>query len=600
MSGSPEELLRSALEKIVFFECRLASLESELDAARSNVARVREEAGAARRREVEVETALAQVRGERAVATAHNAELRERVRLLEAERERFLSGLVERARVAGAPAGEGDAAGSEDDLAGFISELRAEIEVLRAWKCAAEAAGVKLEGAAPRPAPVAAPTSEFARVAAVPAEEPARVTAAAPAAAEAARVTASAEEPARVTPAAVSALATRFEAAGRIGVSHAAACALPTFATRSERALFQASLDDLGAADPAARRRAADGLRALGSRDAAPLVAASLGREEDAEVKAALLAALGALAEPGAADLALRELADPRPAVRAAALEAASALTKERATPHLAAALGDRSPLVRRRAAVLLGFTAGEAAVDALAAALGDGDPGVARAAAVALSGRPSARAQGALAKALSHAQPEVRRAAARAVGRWSGEAVDTSAPEAERRRAARRITEKLLAVDAAELRNAVTRVPTSPRARPPIPAPGLGPGLARGAGDYVAVPAHAPVRASEGAIHSQSTATSAPPPWKGAGRGEGRPAGAGALLHSAVAVAMPEADPGLAFAALAEVRTALRGRTTDELAATLSCDRAAVEASLRALVAQGQLVARGPRFFMS
>jgi len=548
VSGSPEELLRSALEKIVFFECRVASLENELDAARSNAARTREEAGAASRRQVEVETALAQQRGEQAVTTAHNAELRERVRLLETERERFLSGMVERARVAGAPAGDGDAAGSEDELAGFISELRAEIEVLRAWKCAAQAAGVRLEGDAPPPVPLPPRAAKPARAAAAPAPEPVRAV-----------------------PPAVPTLATRFEAAGRIGVSREEARALPIFSTRSERVLFEASLDDLGADDPAARRRAADGLRALGSRDAAPLVAASLGREKDAEVKSALLAALGALGEPGSADLALRELSDPRPAVRAAALEAASALLRERAVPQLTAAFGDRSPLVRRRAAVLLGFSSGDAADDALAAALGDRDAGVARAAAVALSGRPSARAQGALAKALGHPELEVRKAAARAVGRWSGEAVDTAAPENERRRTARRIAERLLAVDLAALRTAVTRVPA-----PVPPVPGRYPG-------------------------SVPTKTARPATAREASHGAGiAVAVAASGARAAVAVAAPPSDSRLADAALAEVRATLRGRTADELAATLSRDRSAVEASLRELVAQGQLVARGPRFFMS
>ncbi len=540
MSGSPEELLRSALEKIVFFECRVASLENELEAGRNITVRAREEAGAARLREAALETALAHARGERASAVVQNAELGERVRLLEMERERFLSGMVERAHVAGAPAGEGDAAGSEDDLAGFISELRAEIEELRAWKRAAEAAGVKVDGGASAPPPPL---------------------------------------PREATPA-VPALATRFEAAGRIGVSREQARSLPTFSTRSERVLFEASLDDLGSADPGARRRAADGLRALGSRDAAPLVAAALGREEDAEVKSALLAALGALAEPGAADLALRELADARPAVRAAALEAASALAKERAAPQLAAALGDRSPLVRRRAAVLLGFTSGDIAEEALAAALSDRDAGVARAAAVALSGRPSARAQGALARALEHREPEVRKTAARAVGRWSGEAVDTSAPEPERRWAARRIAEKLLAVDRADLRSAVTRAPAaaSSTAQAPSPRPAC-PG-------------------------ERTQARTAPSRGSGQGPGAGRRemavVSAAGTSQAAVAVAAPCADSALASAALAEVRAALRGSTAEELALALSRDRAAVEASLRALVAQGQLVARGPRFFMS
>lgn len=533
MTGSPEVLLRSALEKIVFFECRVASLESELDATRMNAARAREEAGAARRRETELEAALARARGEQAAAVAQNAELRERVRLLDAERERFLTGMVEAARVAGAPTAEDEDAGSEHHLAGFISELRAEIEQLRAWKQAAEAAGLSLEN--PGATSLLAP------------EPPSQPAAAAP----------------------VPVLALRFESDGRFGVKREdLRAATPTFSTRSERALYEASLDDLGSGDPGTRRRAADGLRALGSRTAAPLVAAALGRESEAEVKAALLAALGSLAEASAIDLAIRELSDARPAVRAAALEAAVALGRDRAIPLLAAALADPSALVRRRATMLLAFSQGEVAEDALVNALLDRDAGVARAAAVALAGRPSGRAQGALARALDHREAEVRRVAARAVGRWSGEAVDASAPEAERRTAARRIAEKLLTVETAELRTAVMRVPQAASARRRQARTGKQPG--------------APPRAAPGAA-----------------RGGPAPVPA-AALHAAVAVASPEPDPELAGAVVAEVRAALRGCTVDELSTTLARDRMTVEATLRALVAQGRLVVRGPRFFMS
>jgi hypothetical protein len=71
-------------------------------------------------------------------------------------------------------------------------------------------------------------------------------------------------------------------------------------------------------------------------------------------------------------------------------------------------------------------------------------------------------------------------------------------------------------------------------------------------------------------------------------------------MLRAAVAVAASDPDPALGSAALAEVRASLRGSSADELAAVLARDRATVEASLRALVAQGRLVVRGPRFFMS
>src|SRR6516164_2482146 len=96
----PEGLLRSALEKIVFFECRVSQLESELAAAKAASDRARGDAAGARRREVELEQALA--------------------------------------------AEEGQA-----DLAGFIAELRAEIETLRAFKDSAVAAGFGAAAAAP-------------------------------------------------------------------------------------------------------------------------------------------------------------------------------------------------------------------------------------------------------------------------------------------------------------------------------------------------------------------------------------------------------------------------------------------------------------------
>ena len=54
----PEGILRSALEKIVFFECRVSQLESELAAAKAAAERARADAAEARRREVELGQAL--------------------------------------------------------------------------------------------------------------------------------------------------------------------------------------------------------------------------------------------------------------------------------------------------------------------------------------------------------------------------------------------------------------------------------------------------------------------------------------------------------------------------------------------------------------
>ncbi len=523
MSGNPEGLLRGALEKIVYFECRLSQLESELSAARDVASREKESAAGARARETAAAAELARTRSEMEIARHREAELSERVRLLEGERERFLAGLIDQARIAGAP-GDGAPAGEEADLAGFIAELRAEIERLRPWKFAAEAAGLRLEEAAVPAIPPHAAVGEIARV---------------------------------------------FEAAGRLGMTRAEAMGMERgMESRAERSLYESSMEDLASSDRHSRRRAADALRAMGSRAAAPLVAAAVGRERDEQVKVALLSALAALCEPAVADVAARELSDPRPAVRSAALDAVAALAGEAAEPRLLAALGDPSPLVRRRAVLQLGFSRGPSVEEALRAALADRDPGVARAAAVALSGRSTATAQGALARALDHGDESVRRVASKAVARWSGESVAAAAPAEDRRRAARRIAGKLSAVGATALRDAVVADPAAIPRSAPVRTAAVAPAPARPAAPSVAprpsaVPASATARLARAAVAVVET-----------------PAG--------------ELSPG-EEAVMLELRSALRGRTPEEIARVVpgSADRA-----LAALVARGAAVRRGVRYF--
>jgi HEAT repeats len=365
-ASDPGELLRSVLEKIVFFECKVAQLESELAAARQIAERARADAAQSRSRETELSQELATARSDQGAFTLRETDLVERIALLEAERERLMGGLVERARLGGAPAMEGDepADADESDLAGFIAELRAEIESLRGWKAAAEALGVATFDAASAPAPT--PTAP--RTAA--------------------------------GPAALAELAGGFRAAGRTGLSRADAGAMAAMLpARADRVLYERAMADLSASETAVRKRAIRQLAALGARASAPLLASALGREADAGVKVTLLEALGRFQEPFAAELAVRELSDPRAEVRAAALEMLAAVAHEQAQPHLARGLGDQSPIVRRRAAVLLGFARGELAEAALAGALRDANPGVARAAAAALSGRASETTRRALEK---------------------------------------------------------------------------------------------------------------------------------------------------------------------------------------------------------
>jgi hypothetical protein len=555
----PEQLLRGALEKIVFFECRVSQLEAELEGARQAAERARADATTARRRELDLAHALEEERGAHGELDARAGELSERVRLLEAERERLLAGLVERARVDGAPDAAG-APGPEEggaDLAGFIAELRAEIERLRPWQEAAIAAGVRLDGAAPR-APRAHPPAEG-----------------------------------------VSRIAERFRDGGRVGLTVRDTDRLKDLLpTRSDKVLYERAMDQLGARDPWERIRAARSLEALGSKAAAPLLAAALGREPEAGVKAALLGALARFKEPFAAELADRELRDPRPLVRVAALDALAAVAEGSAGDRLTASLRDESPLVRRRAALLLGFTRGSGAEEALAGALGDADRGVARAAAAALSGRPSARAQNALARALEHEDVTVRRAAAGALARWSGEKVDADAPAHDRRRAARRIAEKLAAMGGGEIRERVlgaapaALVPDRTAMKPPPP------------------PTAPPTPARTVAVPGVSARPEPLDPAASGGSAQGRPRAAveAARSRGAVAIATLEGDvpapasaeDDLDAALLGEVRAALRGRTAPELSSLTGAPLPRIEAALHGLAARGALALRGVRWFQS
>ena len=619
----PEEFLRSALEKIVFFECRVAQLEAELGAARTTAERARGDAALARRREVELEQSIAAERGKRGDAQTRVGELEERVRLLQAERERLLGGLVERARLSGAPGADG-APGPEEggaDLAGFIAELRAEIESLRAWKAAAEAAGLGGQGAALRD-PSAAP-----------AEEPARERRAAP-------------RPVlegRTLPESISMVADRFATDGRVGLTARDSDQMKALlATSADRALYERSMDDLSGADAGRRLRAVRALEALGSKAAAPLLAVALGRESEADVKAALLCALARFKEPFAADLAVRALEDERPVVRVAALEALAAIAAGSAQERLSAALRDPSPIVRRRAALLLGFAAGAGAEDALATALADPDRGVARAAAAALSGRPTARAQGSLARGLEHPDASVRRAAASALGRVAGEVVDADAPASARRAASRRIAEKLATMGGEEIRSAV--LAAAPRARVSVartepvsrttPASGTAagslavvrpertPAAGRGESRDVAgvaesrVGAVAETRGRGTAIASTARESVRPERSRRAngiatatltrsGDGSGEAVHPERSVREADAKSRdldPTEQPGEDFtsAIVFEVRAALRGCTAADLAAALGAGATRVDTALAALATRGTLVQRGARWFMS
>lgn len=352
---SPAELLRAALEKIVFFEWRLSEIAAELASAQSRTAaaelersRAEELARAAQYQTQAARRQASDLEAERTRLAAllahppHAAELaprdgaaleaeRERSALLEAElagarreldrqraeRERWLVEMIDQAR-------SGDEAPAA--LAQFISELRAEVIALRARAAEADALLTKAGIAPP-------PSSEPPPPALAPQRDPEPV--------EAAR---------------------KFWAEGRLGGASAAfdsataltATQVPGVEGAAARALVDQCLRSLQSHDPPRREQAARHLAALPVSSAAPLVAAALGEEREPRTRSWLVRALVACGGEGAAGLAAQLQSAVEPAlVRLAALEALCQLGGDRARAALEAAANDSSTSVRRRAAAL-------------------------------------------------------------------------------------------------------------------------------------------------------------------------------------------------------------------------------------------------------
>jgi hypothetical protein len=332
------ELLRAALEKVVFFEWRVAELSAQLvhaeeraRAAMRDAAKASEERSVAEQRARMAESRASSAETERARMSAllaasrmEPAADRERIAELESslaesraeisrqreERERWLSDMVAQARAGG----EGPAA-----LADFISELRGEVISLREQLS---------EDAAERTHPSSEePTAPVPRAEAL----PSRVEVLPP------PDIASDPRPPAPMP---------LHDSPRKG--------------SAARALSEQSLRQLGSTDPERRAQAARNLAAVPEPAAAPDLAAALSRERDPRVRGALAIALVACGAEGAADLVagLQSPSEP-PVVRLAALDALCSAGLERARSALETAAADESPAIRRRAAMLALTTEG-------------------------------------------------------------------------------------------------------------------------------------------------------------------------------------------------------------------------------------------------
>jgi HEAT repeat protein len=369
------------LEKVVYFECRVDQLATDLAGGQAQIGRLKDDLARAAERELRLKHELASLESKLAQSQRERDEARTQLGASRAERERFLEKLLdaEHIRQAGRDS-------DEADLASFIAELRSEVIGLRPGNAPqAEAVPAKLE---------------------------------------------SAQE-----------AAAAFAAQGRIGVGESDREQIQSsarFSTRSEETLFALSVRELSASDSASRLRAAQRLKALGARAAVPALAAALHAEQESEVACALIEALAAVGDSTILPLVRSHLESPSVEARLSALEAAARFKDEGCFEQAA---DDDSPRVRRRAAILA--AAGGIGFAALSRGAGDKDPSVRRVAVLGLAAASGPNAQAALLSALDDGDASVRRAAAKGLSNSFGPEI-FAVPDLEpgrRRREIRRIS---------------------------------------------------------------------------------------------------------------------------------------------------------------
>jgi hypothetical protein len=218
--------------------------------------------------------------------------------------------------------------------------------------------------------------------------------------------------------------------------------AVPPSPRLGEESLFGFSIRELSSPDPSARSRAAERLRALGDRAAAPALAVALHAERDDTVSVALLEAFRALATREGAAVVEPLLGAPEPVVRIAALRAITHLDPEAAPAHLSRAAHDPDASVRRRTALLAVSLGPDRMLELEWQVSRDPDPEVRRLAVLAAGAAGGEQARSRLLGALEDPDLGVRRAAARSLSGLLGIDVGHVATlsEEERRREVRRL----------------------------------------------------------------------------------------------------------------------------------------------------------------
>ena len=395
MSDTPEALLKSALEKIVYFEARSTQLSNDLGHTRVEVERLKADLSSAAQREIELRRVIAELEVR---STRAHAEREDSARVTEAlrrERAELIGKMLEASRI--------QRSGQElddFDLAQFIAELRSEVILKRENGQLVPVAAASM----PTPPPMTPYSSNT-----------------------------------------VTAVGNELRAQGRLHVSAEQLAELgggQAFPGRSEETLFGFSIRELSAVDVQARVRAAERLKALAHPAAAPALATALNCESEPAALVAFLGAIAGLAHAEAVPVVQPHLTSSAPDVRIAALKALLVLDPSQAGPHLAAAMKDPDSAVRRRASLLaLGLT-GPAALSLGEQAIRDPVADVRSLAALVLGASGAESARGALLDAMRDPDLRVRRSASQAMSRLLGRDVTNlvSLDVAQRRREVRRL----------------------------------------------------------------------------------------------------------------------------------------------------------------
>lgn len=573
----PDALLKSALEKIVYFEARAEQLHHELTSTREEMEHLRRELSQSEERELTLRREVAGLEVRLGRMASERDELTRLNQALRTERSQLLGKLLEASRIRtsdGREREEDDEGGLGIDLASFISQLRSE-----ALERPAVAASAPAVPAYPWPSQSEPPRPQEV--------EPAPALAV---------VAASA---AGVSP--VMQHAQRLFLEGRLAVSPGQMAEL---SGGGDETLFGFSVRELSAPDATSRVRAAERLKALGQPAAAPALATALHAEKDPTVQVALLAAFAEVGKEEGVLVVSPLLASSVPEVRIAALKALLSIAPQEAAPHLAQAVKDPDRSVRRRASLLALGLEGEGARRLGEEAIHDPDPEVRSLAALALGAGSGENARMMLLEALKDDEVRVRRSAAQSLSRILGHDVSAvvDMDEGRRRREIRRLaTLPVLPVRASLLPKpspraaapvaAPTRVASTPVAstpvmpaavQAPVPAPAVRPAPAPSTAHRAAVPAAAaPARG----VAQQAVRTAAASPAQ------------------AQPVSRPTARPASPVEALcgplmSEIRAAIRGRSLGELASGISAPPELAEEALTLLVARGAIIRRGHKYF--